>query len=286
MELRVLKYFIVVATELNITKAASLLHITQPTLSRQIHDLEDELQVQLFYRKNNSIMLTPKGRQLLEKAIDVVNLSENIPLVMKESESLEGILNIGMVACKASDYYLPIWLKKFHQRYPNVVVSLFSNSAEQLFDSMDKGILDCGIILNSGEHYDSIDLPLQERWGILVPNNHKFACKEEIDINELVNENILLPKRYELQLLFMRMFDLHHHHISGYYNSLDSVTIQVNANIGIAFVIDGMLDIDCVDLTFIPIKDAPVSHSSLIYKKNACNEKILDVFLEIVKEEL
>ena len=158
MELRVLEYFIMIAKEGNITRAAERLHITQPTLSRQLGDLEKELNTQLFIRGKRSIVLTESGQLLMQRAQELMNLVAKTERDLLESNGeLLGTIAIGCVESEASRV-LVRWMKTFRSVQPCVVFDLVSGNGDDLREKLDRGLMDMAILLEPIESakYDSI----------------------------------------------------------------------------------------------------------------------------------
>ena len=201
MELRVLEYFIMVAKEGNITRAAERLHITQPTLSRQISDLENELNTQLFIRGKRSIVLTESGQLLMQRAQELVNLVAKTERDLLESNNeLIGTISIGCVESEASRI-LVRWMKAFRDSQACVVFDLVSANGDDLREKLDRGMLDLAILLEPIESakYDSIRLNIMERWGILLPKDHPYASLNHINVEQLKTLPLSLSRRSIVQ---------------------------------------------------------------------------------------
>lgn len=147
MELRVLKYFLMVAREENITKAAQLLHVTQPTLSRQLMQLEEELGVQLFHRGKHNVTLTEDGMLLRRRAQELVFLSEKTKMELQHKEEMPtGEIAIGCGETK-SMAALSEKMVSFRQKYPLVQFSIYSAIADDIKERLEKGLLDMGLLV-------------------------------------------------------------------------------------------------------------------------------------------
>ena len=183
MELRVLRYYLTVAREENITRAAEILHITQPTLSRQMAELEAELNTRLFERTNRKIALTEAGMLLRRRAEELVSLAEKTELEFKSSgEELTGLISIGSGVSAVVSKNLPDLIQTYSNRYPHVRFELHTGTAAVIKDQLDKGLLDVGILMEpvEVEKYDLIRLPEKDVWGILTPEEDPLAQKNSI----------------------------------------------------------------------------------------------------------
>lgn len=167
MEIRVLKYFLVVAREENITRAAQLLHITQPTLSRQLIQLEEELGVQLFRRSKYRIILTDDGMLLRRRAQEIVDLAEKTEReFLRQEEELSGEISIGCGETNSMSW-LSERMAAFRREHPLVSFSIYSATADDIKDRLEKGLLDLGLLAEPVEigRYDFIRMPREDVWG-------------------------------------------------------------------------------------------------------------------------
>lgn len=160
MELRVLKYFLTAAQEKNITKAEEILHITQPTLSRQLMELEEELNAKLFIRGKRNITLTNSGLFLKEKAEEILELSEKTKNDFLNNENMiKGIISIRCVEAECMGNFVNT-IKIFQNKYPNVQFDLYNGYGDDIKEKIEKGIIDVGIVLEPIDisKYDFIKL--------------------------------------------------------------------------------------------------------------------------------
>ena len=179
MELRVLKYFLMTAREENITKAANLLHITQPTLSRQLMKLEEDLGVKLFRRSNHSIVLTEDGMLLKRRAQEIVTLAEKTEQELsRREEELTGSVSIGCGETRNMSV-LSEHMAAFREKHPLVRFNIYSATADEIKERIEKGILDFGLLLEPVDisRYDFVRMPEKEQWGILTTKDRpKVKC--------------------------------------------------------------------------------------------------------------
>lgn len=166
MDLRVLRYFLTVAKEQSFTKAARQLHITQPTLSRQLAALEEELGTALFDRSGHSITLTEKGILLKRRALEIIDLEDQIVEEFKGSEEvIEGKITIGCGEFAAVEMLAEI-CKSYQQSYPMVQIALHTGTADTIFEMMNKGLVDIGLFMEpvNTEGLAYIRLPESDCW--------------------------------------------------------------------------------------------------------------------------
>ena len=170
MELRILKYFLTVAREENITRAANLLHVTQPTLSRQLMQLEDELGVKLFCRSKHRITLTDEGLLLKRRAQEITELAERTTReVSRSSENLMGEIAIGCAEASSISVLAGL-MNYFRQKYPLVHYTLYSGIADDIKERIENGLLDIAFLTEPVDisKYGFVRLPHKEEWGVLI----------------------------------------------------------------------------------------------------------------------
>ncbi|MCC2190420.1 LysR family transcriptional regulator [Fusicatenibacter faecihominis] len=201
MDLRVLRYFLTVAREQSFTKAAEQLNITQPTLSRQLAALEDELGAKLFDRGGRSITLTNEGVLLKRRALEIVDLEDKIVSEFKgNSESIEGKIAIGCGEFMAVETLAKI-CKRYREKYPLVQFALHTGTADAILDRMNKGLIDIGLFLEpvSTEGMDYIRIQGSDHWVVTMRADDPLAAKEFITKKDLLGLPLILPERTNVQ---------------------------------------------------------------------------------------
>lgn len=197
METRVLKYFLTVARINNITKAARELHITQPTLSRQIMDLEKELGVTLFDRQKRHLQLTKQGALFQQKAILLLSLLDQTRQELQDSSNdLVGTVNLGCVVSHASSYVMKK-VAAFQDRYPDVQFNIYDGNGDLLKQRLDTGLEDLVVLIQPIEaaKYNYVIMPIKERWGVFMRRDLPFANKKSITKTDLYQLPLILPVR-------------------------------------------------------------------------------------------
>lgn len=197
MELRDLEYFLALAQEGNITRAAQRLHLTQPTLSRQLADLEEELGTRLFQRGHKAVILTQSGQLLLQRARELTALMAKTRRDLQESkQELSGSIAIGCVETKASEW-LADALGTFIQAHPGITVDLVSGNGDDLKIKLDEGLIDLAVLLEPIEtaKYDALRLPIEETWGLILPVGHPLAAKAGLTSEDLKGLPLSLSRR-------------------------------------------------------------------------------------------
>lgn len=193
MEIRVLNYFLAIAREENFTKAAQQLHVTQPTLSRQIADLERELGVKLFVRSNHNIILTEDGMILKRRAQEILSLADKTKRdFLQKDEVLSGTISIGSGEFRSTKYLAKI-IAAFHKKYPDVKYEIYSGNAGNIRDYIERGFLDIGLMSEPIDvrKYNFVNMPINEQWGVFVPDSFPLSQKERISPKDLAGMSVI-----------------------------------------------------------------------------------------------
>ncbi|MDR1828012.1 MAG: LysR family transcriptional regulator [Methylobacteriaceae bacterium] len=282
MELRVLNYFLMVARESNITKAAALLHVTQPTLSRQLQQLEDELGVKLFERSNHRIILTEDGMLLQRRAQEIVSLADKTRHEFSRGdEQLSGDIAIGSGELN-SFTHLSGLLSSFRLHHPAVRFDIHSGDADDIRERIEKGLLDLGLLLEPVDigKYEFLRLPAKEVWGILVHNDSDLAKLKTIAPQDLVGQPLFIPNRAALQSPISNWFGGLYDsvEIAGGYNLIYNIAIMVQRKMGVAFCLK--LDTVYENLSFVPLFPQTQSTSLLVWKKSLMQPRATSALLD------
>lgn len=286
MELRILNYFLTVVQEGNISKAAEILHITQPTLSRQISQLEEELGVKLFERGKN-LILTDAGVLLRHRAEEVIGLMEKIENDFDDQKEVSGIISIGSGGLNAFQS-LPEIMHKFREKYPKVQFKLYSNSANYIKELLDRGLLDFGFLLEPSDvsKYDYIRMKDSERWGVFMRYDHKLVQKDNIQKEDLEHIPIMISDRIPLQKEIANWFGggIDHLNIFSTYNTIINVTSFIDDNVACALTIEGAVNYYDKDrFVFRPLFPELTMSSVLSWKKFQPTSNAAAKFLEYFK---
>ncbi|MBQ1897164.1 MAG: LysR family transcriptional regulator, partial [Lachnospiraceae bacterium] len=189
MEIKTLRYFLAVAREESMTKAAEILHVTQPTLSKQLKALEDELGKKLFTRHSFSIRLTEEGILLRNRAEDLIGMADKIE---QEFISLDDLTGGDLYFGLAESYqiqYLAREISSFKKKYPGLKYHITSGDTEQVIEKLDKGLLDFTVLAEAPDpaKYEYVPFPEKEIWGLVIPADDKLAKKKTIRIDDLIS---------------------------------------------------------------------------------------------------
>ncbi len=288
MEIRVLRYFLTVAREESITKASEVLHITQPTLSRQLAQMEKEIGVKLFDRGTRKIKLTNEGLLLRRRAEEILQLVDKTEKeLVEQEEQVEGKISIGCGEI-ASVQLLPELFRNFHQKYPRVTFDIFTANADLVKEQMDKGLLDLGLLLEpiDIEKYEFIRINMKERWVVLMPPNDTLAEKEFITASDLSELPVILPRRMQVQSELASWFGNYYKNLNVLFTSNFSTNAAVMVNQGLAYslVIEGsVLFLDSSKVTYRPLYPELKATSVLAWKRGQPFSLAATKFIEFSK---
>ena len=289
MKLRVLQYFLTVVREENISRAADILHITQPTLSRQMAQLEEELGVQLFIRGRH-LSLTDAGVMLRRRAEEVALLIDKIESEFEEQSDLSGVISIGSGGLIASQI-LPSVMQTFREKYPRVQFQFYTNSADYVKERLEQGLLDFGLLLEPIDvtKFDYIRMAEKEKWGLLIRSDHPLAKKECITKDDLLSIPIITTDRLPLQKEMEHWLGapLSSLDIFATYNIITNVAMLVDSGVASALTIEGAVNLFANEkMVFKPLYPELSMTSVLAWKKFQPNFGAAGKFLEHFKSML
>ena len=269
MEIRVLKYFLLVAREENITKAANLLHLTQPTLSRQLMQLEEELGVQLFRRSKHRIILTEEGMLLRRRAEEIVALADKTrDDLQRRGEQLSGTVAVGSGELRSSRFLTQL-LTAFQRENPLVSFSIYSGNADNIKERIERGLLDIGILQEPVDiaKYSFVRTPGREQWGVLVREDSELASRKSVSPADLAAVPLILPEREIVQNELLNWFGPYAEglRVTATGNLLYNLASLVRA--GGSSVLTLALDCSYEGLRFLPLSPALESNTVLVWKK-------------------
>lgn len=289
MELRILRYFIAVANEKNITRAADILHVTQPTLSRQIKELEDELGTTLLIRGKRSLTLTNDGLLLKKYAEDIVGIANRAEQEFLGSKNaVSGSIAIGATEALGG-CVLAKYMKMFSDKYPEVQFELYNAMADSIVERLDSGLSDIGLLLEPVDttKYEFLRFDQNERWGILVNSEHDFFKRESVDVSELLSQPLMLPNRPNVRNEILHWIGVEERQLRVIvdYNLLSNAVLAVEAGMGTAVCLNGALAINhSPKLRFIPLIPERTTRSVLVWRKNHLLNPAAALFVKMISE--
>ncbi|WP_057770297.1 LysR family transcriptional regulator [Lactobacillus selangorensis] len=274
MEMRLLRYFWTVAEVGTITQAAEQLHVTQPTLSRQIKNLETDLGTPLFTRNKNHLALTQAGLFLKTRAEEILELDQQTEqaFIDEKNQLFSGTIHIGCVEADNSDTMAMI-LEEFIRDYPQVKFTVVTRTSSYVSDLLDKGIIDVAILLKpiDTQKYESLTLPRTERWGLLVSKDAFLAQKDLITPNDLLDLPLIMSRRSEVSTMLEKWLGhpLSELNVIGYFNLHFNIEPLVERQIGVALGIEGAMSAADHDLLkFIPLDPELKTNCVLAWARN------------------
>ena len=285
MELRTLRYFLAAAQEENITRAADILHITQPTLSRQMMDLERELGTTLMLRGKNGLTLTDEGLFFRQRAEEIVELADRLEQAFAERNAdISGTVVIGATEAVGSRLLARL-MKQFSEKYPLVQFHMYNEMADDIKDRMDKGLIDVGLLLEPVDtvKYDYVRLSQKETWGVLMRDDHPLVGQDFIAPEEVVKYPLILPLRERVRAEILNWLKCEEKDLSIplSYTLLSNAVLLVEEGLGCAFCLDGALAIHSSPrLRFIPIRPEHTTRSVLVWKKNHLFSPATSLFIQ------
>ena len=289
MEFRVLKYFLAVAREENISAAAERLHVTQPTLSRQLMDLEAELGKTLFKREHRRISLTEEGMLLRKRAEEIIDLVDKTEAeVMNSGGDIAGDIYIGSGETEGIRLVAKT-AKKLRDEGYDIHFHIFSAHDMSIAQRIDKGLLDFGIFAEGANlhKYDSVRIPYSDTWGVLMRRDSRLAEKEYIEPEDLWDEPLIVSLQADTnnELSGWIKRDRERLNIVATYNLLFNASIMVEEGLGYALCFDKIIRIgDGSPLCFRPLKPARTAKLDIAWKKYQVLSKPAELFLERLQE--
>jgi len=288
VDVRVLKYFLAVAREGNITKAADAVYVTQPTLSRQLMDLEDELGVELLVRGKRKVTLTSSGVLFQQRAQEIVALLEKTQRdIAEHNDMVAGEVTIGCVETSAS-FLLPDALEAFGALHPMVKYVIYSGNGDDIRDKIDSGYLDLGILVEPVEiaKYEFFPLAFQDTWGVLMRKDDPLAKKESLRTQDIIGLPFFLSHRRivtdEIESWFGKMAKKLN--IIGYHNLITNTMLLIERGLCYSITLQGACSIRSNgNLCFVPLSPGRKAGHVLAWKKNRIFGQATSMFLEYVK---
>lgn len=291
MDIRILQYFLTVAREESITKAAEVLHMTQPPLSRQLKDLEEELGKQLLIRGSKKVTLTEDGMLLRKRAEELVSLMEKTRAEMSSSdENIGGDVYIGCAETEAISLFAKA-AKSLQKKHSLIHYHIYSGDAEHVMERLDKGLIDFGLIIGSNDtsKYDYMQLPVKDTWGILMRKDSPLAEKTTIKAEDLWDKPLLLSHQTTAnrQTLSWLKKDISKLNVVATYDLVYNASQFAKEGLGYVFTLDKLINTTGdSSLCFRSLSPALDINLCIIWKKYQVFSKASNAFLEQLQKEL
>ena len=290
MELRVLRYFLAVSREQSFSKAAESLFLSQPTLSRQLKDLEDELGKQLFIRGGKGIMLTEEGMILRKRAEEIIELVDKTEQEVRlTDEEITGTIYIGAGETHAISL-IARTANKLSEQYPNIRYNFYSGDGVDVSERLDKGLIDFGVLFEPMDisRYDSIPIPIHDTWGILMLKDSPLAKKKSIKPCDLWDIPLIVSRQVEdsiLSALLGKTDGLLN--IKAQYNLVYNASVMVAEGMGYALILDKLINVSGDSkLCFRPLQSTPEAVCHFVWKKYPVFTKAARKFLEQFQQDM
>lgn len=290
MELRVLQYFLAVVREQSISAAAETLHLSQPTLSRQLKDLEEELGKQLMIRGSRRITLTEEGMLLRKRAEEILDLVHKTETEIVDSEeTLSGDVCIGSGETDAVRL-LARAAETMRRLYPNVRFRISSGDECDVSESLDKGLIDFGLLIGGTDfsYYDHMELPARDCWGILMRKDAPLAEKAALRREDLWDQPLILSRQTcnSSDIIQWLQRDQEQLNLVATYSLVYNASLLVDEGLGYAFVLDKLINTNGSDLCFRPLEPPLDVGLHVVWKKYQPFSKPAEKFLEILKAQV
>ena len=289
MELRVLEYFLAVAREQSIMAAADYLNITQPTLSRQLQDLENEFGKPLFIRgkRNRKISLTEEGMLFRKRAQEIIDLAERTKKGMLQSNvSISGDIYIGAGETDTISHIMAI-VQNIRNQYPEVHLHVVSGNSDDLLPRLDSGLFDFCLLMGdiNQSKYDFLNLPWQDGWGVLMHKDAPLAEKETIAPEDLWNEPIIISHAALDSPQFFKSMKRNSSELNiiATYNLAYNASVMAKMGMGYVLALDKIINTEGSELCFRPLPSFPKLGMSLVWKKYQVFSRAAEYFLEQVQ---
>jgi len=290
MEVRVLKYFLAVAREENISRAAEFLHLSQPTLSRQLRDLEDELGKTLFLRGKRRITLTDDGILLRRRAEEIVGLIQKTEReLLLADDNLSGDIYIGAGESDGMRVILHT-MHKMQQRYPLMHFHILSGDAVDLAERLDRGLDDFAVMMGDVDagKYNFLRLPVVDTWGVLMRKDDPLAVKSAVTVEDLQGKPMIVPRRVVQSALLKDQIgaQLRSLNICCTHNLTFNAALMADEGIGYVLNLDKIYNTEGTNLCFRPLKPRLEQGMFFAWKKYPVFTKGAEKFLEQLREDL
>lgn len=292
MELRVLRYFLTVAREGSMTTAADFLHVTQPTLSRQLKDLEQELGKKLFIRSSHRIILTDEGMLLRKRAEEMIDMADKLEAEFSSmEETISGDVYIGGGETDVMKHIARV-AKDVQSRYPTIRYHLYSGNEDDVTERLDKGLLDFGILIQPADlsKYTYIDIPDKDVWGVVMRKDSPLAHKDTIQAADLLNAPLIFSRQAMKQTYSKNEFadwfgeDFDQLNVVTTYNLVFNAAIMVKEGIGYAVTLDKLVNTSSdSSLCFRPLEPRLESGLNIVWKKHQVFSAAAEMFLKEIE---
>ena len=288
MELRVLQYFLAVAKEQNISAAAQSLHLTQPTLSRQLRELEEELGKELMIRGSRKITLTEDGMLLRKRAEEILELVDRTQQeIMRSDDTVSGDIYIGTGETDGVRQ-IARTANQLQEAYPGIRFHIVSGDAVDVCEQLDKGLLDFGVLLGDIDKtkYHYMELPMKDTWGVLMRRDSPLAQQNTVSPGDLWDKPLILSRQVDNKSGLYRWLRKEPSELRtvATYNLIYNASLMVDEGMGYAFTLDKLVNTTGSQLCFRPLHPKLELGMYLVWKKSQIFSKAAELFLQHLQE--
>ena len=290
MEIRTLRCFLETAREGNMTRAAQRLYITQPTMSKQLKELEQELGVKLFYRSNYSIKLTQAGMLLRDRAEDILTLVDKTEAEFKSMEAVNsGDIFVGAPESEAMSLFAEV-VRELQETYPKIRCNIYSGNLTDVCERLDKGLLDFAIVMGFVDisKYDHLTMPMKDTWGLLLRKDDPLSDKDSFSVEDLKGLPLICSRQW-IDQEFPQWFpaSVASLRITATYNLVFNGSVLVRSGVGYAVVLDRLVHTGPgSDLVFRPLKDVPQTDLYVIWRKKQSLSPVAELLLRELQKSI
>ena len=290
MEIRVLRYFLETAREGNMTRVAERLFISQPTMSKQLKELEQELGTKLFIRSNYNIKLTEAGMLLRDRAEDILSLMDK---TLEEFRSLEeinsGDIFVGALESETMSLFAET-VRDLQKMYPRIRCNIYSGNLTDVCERLDKGLLDFAIVMSYVDlsKYNYLKLPMKDTWGVLMRKDDPLAGKDRFEVSDLAGLPLICSRQWiDREVPEWFGSESKKINITATYNLVYNGSVMVRAGMGYAVILDKLVSTgDDSDLIFRPLSGVPQTEMYVIWRKYQTFTPVAKLLMEELKGRL
>lgn len=291
IDTRLLRYFLAIAREGNMTRAAGTLHVTQPTLSKQMTKLEEMLETNLFIRANNQMLLSEDGLRFRERAREIIELTDKTLADMRQgTESINGEVAIGSAESDGFRFLIQI-MKELTQAHPQITFDIFSGNSVDTLDRLDKGLMDFALVVGipNLERYHTVALPVADHWGVLLRKDDPLSQHAYLTPQLLKDQPLILSKQAYLtnELSGWMGEDSENFNVVATFNLLNNAALLAEEGMGYVLSLDKIINTSGDSpLCFRPFRPIIEAGLALVWRKGVILSPAADAFLETFRNQI
>lgn len=291
MDIKVLRYFLAVVQKESITAASESLYLTQPTLSRQIRALEEELGTSLFVRGNRKIILTEEGRRFRKRAEEILDLiAKTESEFLASTEQLQGDVHIGSGETRAMSDIVQV-MQRIRTDYPDIHFHIHSGDGNDVMDTLNKGLVDFAVLIGPEElsEYESLLLNHKNQWGIVMRKDSPHAHKTVITQNDMLTMPLIFPRQRDIESKISKWMGPNYRQLNiiSTYNLIFNAALMVEHGVGYALSLDGLVSTDVSsEFCFKPLQPTLDIDVYVVWKKHNPLSKVSELFANELKRHL